>query len=294
MGAALANDVVEAPGVAPWGFRIRLAGMEAQTFPESRVRDLLSRRDVDWLHVLRVAEVGSTAHGISTPDTGDDFDFTVVRIEPFSELVAGSPKRQSMMIRTQPDGHRSRMGDIDLNVYTLRKFAGLARGGNPSILGAIFTSLVHRDRGAVDFDGLARKVASKRAGSAFLGYMQQQIERWLGVRGQKNVTRPELVEAYGFDTKYAAHVIRLGHQGIEYMRTGRFSMPMRTEIAERIVALRTGGIEEYDALEWAKHTERLLKQAIDEAELPERPAPIDVWLTEQYERLGFPERGGYW
>jgi predicted nucleotidyltransferase len=254
------------------------------TFPKSRVQDLLTRRDVDWTDVLRIVEVGSTAHGISTPDTGDDLDLTVVRMEPFAELVTGSLKRQSMMIRTQPDGVRSRMGDIDLQVYTLRKFAGLARGGNPSILGAIFSQRVHHDSGHVDVDGLSGMVASKRAGEAFLGYMRQQIERWIGVRGQKNVTRPELVEAYGFDTKYAAHVIRLGHQGIEYMREGRFSMPMREDRALAIQGLRMGELSEYQALEWAKRIEDDLKQAITESELPDRPADraVDAWLQDIY------------
>lgn len=252
-------------------------------FPESRIRDLLARRDVGWSEVLRIVEVGSTAHGISNPDTDDDLDYTVVRIEPFSELIVGSPKRQSMMIRTQPEGLRSRMGDIDLQVYTLRKFAGLAAGGNPSILTALFSKMVLKTS-AVDFQELGRIVASKRAGASFLGYMQQQIERWIGVRGQKNVNRPELVEAYGFDTKYAAHTIRLGHQGIEYMQTGRFTMPMPDPLAKRIVGLRTGGLTEYEALEWAKQTEDELREAIATSVLPEHPADraTDQWVIRHY------------
>lgn len=254
-------------------------------WPEGKVKNLLARRDVEWSSVLRIVEVGSTAIGISTKDTGDDLDATVVRIEPFRELVVGSANRQSMMIRTQPDGVRSKVGDIDLNVYTLRKFAGLAAGGNPSILGAIFSQHVHRDTGWVDFGELGRKVASKRAGAAFLGYMQQQMERWLGVRGQKNVRRPELVEKYGFDTKYAAHIVRLGYQGIEYMREGRFSMPLDTDTAQAIIDLRTGAVEEYDALAWARRIEDELKAAIDTSALPEHPAPIDDWLVTQYEKV---------
>lgn len=254
-------------------------------WPEGKVRNLLDRRDVAWGSVLRIVEVGSTAIGISTSDTGDDLDASVVRVEPFDELVAGSPKRQSMMIRTQPDGVRSKVGDIDLNVYTLRKFAGLAAGGNPSILGAIFSQHVHRETGRVDFDELGRKVASKRAGAAFLGYMQQQMERWLGVRGQKNVRRPELVERYGFDTKYAAHIVRLGYQGIEYMQEGRFSMPIDSDLAQSIIDLRTGAVEEYDALEWAKRVENELKQAIIDSALPDHPVAIDAWLVEQYRKF---------
>jgi len=252
-------------------------------YPESRIQDLLTRRNIDWSTVVRIAEVGSTAHGISTPDTDDDFDCTVVRVESFTELVVGNPNRQSMMIRTQPDGIRSRMGDIDLQAYTLRKFASLAAKGNPSILAAIFSQGIHRDTG-VDFDKLGRMVASRRAGSAFLGYMNQQLERWQGLRGQKNVKRPELVDAYGFDTKYAAHVIRLGSQGIEYMQNGRFAMPLLPPLAEDIVALRMGQISEENALAWAFDVERELLSAVNASKLPEQPASesINAWLVDQY------------
>lgn len=255
--------------------------MEAQQFPESRIRDLLARRGVDWTRVLRIVEVGSTAHGISSPDTGDDFDATVVRMESWQELVVGANDRQSMMVRTQPDGVRSRMGDIDLNVYTLRKFGALASKGNPSILGALFSPLVHK-RSHIDFDKLARIVASKRAAGAFLGYMSEQLDRWVGARGQKSVTRPELVEQYGFDTKYAAHVVRLGLQGREYLETGRYSMPMGGVWQSEIISLRTGGYTEREALAWAHQVEEDLKAAIDSSPLPEKPGNWRGWVADQY------------
>lgn len=251
-------------------------------YPRDKIQKLLERRGVDYASTVRVVEVGSTAHGMSTSNTDDDFDATVIRIEPFDELVVGSNNRQSMMIRTQPEGVRSRMGDIDLNVYTLRKFAALASGGNPSILGAIFSEKVHKN--TLDLEPLARMVASKRAGSAFLGYMHQQLERWQGVRGQKNVNRPELVDAYGFDTKYAAHVIRLGVQGVEYMETGRYSMPLDPEVAGELIVLREGGIPEADALAWAEAVEQDLLQAVASSPLPAGPniAGVNAWLTAEY------------
>lgn len=258
------------------------------SYPAAQVENLLTRRNIDPRTILLVSEVGSTAHGIAISDQ-DDFDATAVRFETFPELIAGPSSRQSMMIRTQPDGHRSRLGDIDLNVYTLRKFAYLASKGNPSILAAIFSDRRHVDRYGIDWDTLAAKIASKRAGGAFLGYMRQQIERWTGERGQKSVTRPELVEKFGFDTKYAAHVIRLGWQGIEYMETARFTMPMPTEQADAIRTVRTGGYTEADALDLARSVEAKLKVAIDESILPDKPAPVDMWLTQIYAELVYPQ-----
>lgn len=251
------------------------------SYPQDRVEELLARRGVEIYDVLRVVEVGSTAHGISSPDTGDDFDYTVIRIESWEELIVGANERQSMMIRTQPDGERSREGDIDLNVYTLRKFAGLAAKGNPSILAAIFSPLVHFGSRPY-FDELGEIVKSKRAASAFLGYMSQQIDRWVGARGQKSVTRPELVEAYGFDTKYAAHIVRLGYQGIEYLETGRFVMPMWEEQRDLIVKLRTGSMTEREALALAHEVEADLKEAIERSPLPEKPGDWRGWVVGAY------------
>ena len=48
-------------------------------------------------------------------------------------------------------------------------------------------------------------ILSKRAGRGYHGYLRGQKERLLGTRGQKRVNRPELVDAHGFDTKYAMH-----------------------------------------------------------------------------------------
>lgn len=86
-----------------------------------------------------------------------------------------------------------------------------------------------------------------------------------------NVKRPELVERYGFDTKYAGHILRLGYQGIAYMETGGFDVPMPAPQREVILAVRTGEISENDVLSLAGMVEAELKAAIDASLLPERP-----------------------
>ena len=261
------------------------------SYTKSKIMEMLERRDIAWLDVVRIVEVGSSAHGISVPETGDDLDVTVVRMETYRELVVGNPKRQSMMIRTAPEGVRSQAGDIDLNVYTLRKFARLAANGNPSILAAIFSPLNHH-AGSITFSRLGELVTSKRAGAAFLGYMGEQIKRWTGEKGQKNVNRPELVEAYGFDTKYAAHVIRLGLEGIEYMRTGQFTMPMPEHRRNLIIGIRTGLHSEVEVLDWADQIKSRLKLNIEASQLPERVdmAHVDDWVLQAYMRTAQPLR----
>ena len=255
---------------------------------KGRVSDLLSRRKVNLKRdVALMVEVGSTMHGISIVGQ-DDLDLTAVRFEPWYEFVNGPLKAQSMMIRTQPDGIRSCMGDIDINVYTVRKFAGLAAKGNPSILAVL--DAPNRWEGRfqwVDWDQLVAYITSKKAGAAYKGYMQQQLERWTGQRGQKNVNRPELVEQYGFDTKYAGHVIRLGFQGVEYLKTGRLTLPMPEHEAELIRSVRVGEVSEAGALNLANGLQEHLQRALDESPLPEQPNLLGVgkWLAETYDAV---------
>jgi hypothetical protein len=80
---------------------------------------------------------------------------------------------------------------------------------------------------------LAPLIASRRAGHAFLGYLQAQKQRLLGTRGQKRVRRPELVARDGYDSKYAMHLCRLGYQGLEFVQTGRLTLPMPEDPTNR-------------------------------------------------------------
>src|SRR5207302_10986937 len=81
---------------------------------------------------------------------------------------------------------------------------------------------------------------SKRAGRGYLVYLRGQKERLLGTRGQKRVNRPELVEAHGFDTKYAMHAARLGYQGVELLDAGRVTLPMPEPERSSVMSVRRG------------------------------------------------------
>lgn len=234
--------------------------------------------------ILR-CEVGSTVHGIGVAGT-DDRDELGVCIEP-PEFVIGLRHFEQYVFRTKPEGVRSEHGDLDLTIYSLRKFCSLALKGNPSIL-LLFNvpdeKCVLLDKLGKELRSLAWAFASKKAGAAFLGYMQQQRQRMMGERGQKNVKRPELVEKYGYDTKYAGHILRLGFQGIDYMSTGSFPIPMPQEQIDYIVNVRTGKIPENEMLTTAGLVEEELKDAIDSTPLPDQPdyTAVDEFLISMY------------
>jgi hypothetical protein len=98
----------------------------------------------------------------------------------------------------------------------------------------------------------AAMILSRQAGHRFAGYLAAQRTGLLSHAGKgRDVTRPELVKAYGWDTKYGAHMVRLGVQGVELLETGRITLPMPQPWLTWIRDLRTGGHTMEEALDAA-------------------------------------------
>lgn len=232
------------------------------------------------------AIVGSTVHGTAVQDGLEDLDLMAVVVEDL-KTFAGFHAADTWTTRTKPMGVRSEAGDVDHVAYGLRKYLNLALKGNPSILLALFApdSAVREitDAGR-ELRALASAIVSRQVYQPFRGYMKQQHERLLGLRGQRNVTRPELVEAHGYDTKYAAHVVRLGLQGAELLSTGRLSLPMRDNERELCVKIRTGGFTLAEVSALIIDAEKALDRAYDTSTIQAQPQTqaVEEWMLSTY------------
>lgn len=237
--------------------------------------------------VLEVV-AGSTAHGTSVTDGLEDLDLMRVVLEDKYNFV-GFKAKDTWVQRTKPEGVRSEAGDTDLVVYGLRKYLGLALKGNPSALMPLFAGQDHiREISAEGHElrQLAPAIVSKKAYMPFKGYMKQQYERLLGVRGQKRVTRPELVERHGYDTKYAGHIIRLGMQGEELLLTGVMTLPMKQPDRDEIVKVRLGHYQLNDVCNMVEAYDKRLTEAYEKSPLQEEPRydTVNQWMVDTYIR----------
>ena len=217
--------------------------------------------------------VGSTLHGTAVDDGLEDFDMMAVVVERPKQML-GFSTVDTWVHRTKPDGVRSEKGDIDLAVYGLRKYLHLATKGNPTILLALFAPeefIRRHDVRGRQLQALAPYIVSKQCYWPWKGYMKQQHERLLGLRGQRNVTRPELVDRYGYDTKYAAHIVRLGLQGEEILTTGRMTLPMPKDQRDLCVSIRTGGYSLAGVSEIIIDAEKRIDAAFNKSELRLHP-----------------------
>ena len=196
--------------------------------------------------ILRTV-VGSGVHGIAIEGT-DDHDEMGIYIEPPEMVIGLDTPMDHYVYRTKPEGVRSGPGDTDLVMYSLRRYLSLATKGNPSALLPLFAPssavLVTTPLGE-HLRSLRTSFLSQQAVHRFLGYMSAQRERMVGSRAGAPA-RPELVEKYGYDTKFASHALRLAFQGLEVVRDGTLSLPMPEPLRERVRAVKRGEVSTMD------------------------------------------------
>jgi hypothetical protein len=250
--------------------------------------------------VLR-AQVGSGVHGTSI--TGqDDRDEMGLCFEP-PRFVTGLARVPAGLSTTatvefeqfhrhtvwdEPGGlaNRSGAGDVDVVIYSARKWARLALAGNPSVLLLLFVpdaEVVYRDEIGVEVTANAHRFVSRPAGERFLGYLRAQKAAMTGESGA-HTNRPELVREHGYDTKFAMHALRLGLQGVELLTTGRISLPVPEPGRTFLRAVRRGEVPLPEVLDAVADAEQQLIALGTSSGVPPEPdrAWVDGWLHRSY------------
>lgn len=240
----------------------------------------MDRKQVALRNEILRGVVGSTAHGTSV-DGQDDRDEMGVFVEP-AEYVCGLRECDHYVHRDQPDGVRSQPGDLDLTLYSLRKFCRLAAQGNPSVLVLLWLpEYIVQTRLSEALVSIRDTFVSRDAGERFLGYL---ISQKLALKGErtKKVSRPDLVERYGFDTKYAMHALRLGFEGIEYLSTRRLTLPVPEPRLSMLRAVRCGKLTFDETLGLIEDAEATLRNLIDGCSAKADADRINRFLVETH------------
>lgn len=221
--------------------------------------------------------VGSTAFGTSTESS--DNDLMGIFTESPDELFSPREPRKTIVNRTKPEGVRSGPDDVDEVIYTLRHYLKLALKGNPHVMTPLFVDrefVVEETQPGTELRrSLPPMIASKDAYRAFAGYMHNQARRFeASLDGEKlghMPSRPELVSKFGYDTKYAAHILRLGWMGAEFLKTGRITLPMEGEAREDVMRCRFGDYSVEGVLLRITEAQDRVDLAYDESPLPNKP-----------------------
>jgi uncharacterized protein len=248
--------------------------------------------------ILR-AQVGSGVHGTAVAGH-DDRDEMGICLEPPQFITGlarvpngtGGPgpsvrfeqyERHTAWDRPGGVTERSGAGDLDVVIYSARKWARLALDGNPTVLLVLFVpdeEVVFRDAAGAELTANARRFVSRLAATRFLGYLRGQHEQATGHASR----RPELAAAHGYDTKHAMHALRLGLQGAELLTTGRITLPVPEPGRARLRAVRAGEVPLAEVLDAIRAAEARLEALRDSPAVPAQPdrAWVDDWLHRSY------------
>ena len=260
-----------------------------------------ARRIAEAGMILRT-QVGSGVHGTAISGQ-DDRDEMGLCLEP-PEFVTGLARVPNGVHGTsysvrfeQYERHtawdkeggvaaRSGAGDLDVVIYSARKWARLALAGNPTVLLVLFVpdeEIVFRNRAGEELAANAHRFVSRLAAGRYLGYLKGQKAAMTGQAGA-HTNRPELVAVHGYDTKYAMHALRLGLQGIELLSTGRITLPVPEPHREYLRSIRRGERPLAEVLDAVSETEARLARLRDSASIADQPdrSWVDGWLHRSY------------
>ena len=278
------TSVIEGDTSLPTGFDHPHASEEARRIAEEGM-------------VLRV-QVGSGVHGTAV-EGQDDRDEMGICLEP-ARYVTGLARVPSgtrgeaapvafeqyerHTVWDQPGGlaNRSGAGDLDVIVYSARKWARLALAGNPTVLLVLYVpdeEVVHRTEVGAELVDNAHRFVSKLAADRFIGYLRSQKAAMTGEVGA-HTNRPELVALHGYDTKFAMHALRLGVQGVELLSTGRITLPIPEPDLSRLRAVRRGEVDLAEVVAAVEAAETRLVELSGSASVPDQPDRewVDAWL----------------
>lgn len=214
---------------------------------------------------------GSVAHGMyipsGTPDSIDDIDLLGFYIGPKEHYLGFGRK----------DCYEKWIGEYDIVCYELRKLIGLLYKSNPNVL-----SLLWLDSKMIKYSTDASQMliankdlfVSKLAYNSFCVYAYSQLKgieksEYKGYMGSK---RKELVDRFGYDTKYASHLIRLLKMGIEFLTYGELYVDrsVRGDACD-LLAIKKGMYTLKSIKQWAAELFSQIDRAKLLSALPDKP-----------------------
>lgn len=229
----------------------------------------LEKSNLSWLEerTILLAPTGSYAYGTNTENSDKDFKGVCIPpieyylgLEAFNEYNTSGGKN-----------FKNTKGSVDINIIHINKFVKDAMQGVPNNIEILFIRpedyLKVTDLGQVLINN-RHLFLSKHIKTKFGGYAYSQIQK-LKAKSSNGTGRRDLIEQFGYDTKFFMHSIRLLTSGIEILETGDFHTyrPNR----ELLLDCRNGKYSFEEALEMVEMYDNQLKLAYEKSELPAKP-----------------------
>lgn len=224
--------------------------------------------------------MGSVAYGVS--DDTSDLDIYGFCIPPknvvfphlngeilgFGRQIKRFDQYQQHHIN-DPSARGGKGQSVDISIYNIVKYFQLCMENNPNMIDSLFTPLrcvLHTTEIGNMVRERRRIFLHKGSWHKFKGYAYSQLHKM----SSKNPTgkRKEIREQFGFDVKFAYHVVRLIHEVEQILIEGDLDL---TKHREQLKSIRRGEWTEDAIRKYFEEKEQELEKAYTDSALPHSP-----------------------
>lgn len=223
-------------------------------------------------------QMGSFAYGVSS-DTSD-IDIYGFCIPPKSvvfphttgKFIFGFDKTVPNNFENWQQHHvKSKDGkkEFDFAIYNITKYFRLCADGNPNMIDSMFVPLrciTH----STAIGNLVRDnrylFLSKKCWHTFKGYAYSQMHK-MTIKDPKGKRR-EMVEKYGYDVKFAYHIVRLLNEVEQILDEGDIDLERNRE---QLKSIRKGQWKEKQIRQYFEDKEKELESLYLKSKLPHKP-----------------------
>lgn len=237
-------------------------------------------------NVIHLFEGGSALHGARVSTCASDLDICGVFIEPKVNIY-GLDSYEHFVTSTSDQTERNTKDDVDICLYSLRRWAFLATKGNPTALSYLFSDNLAPNNWVWGYGVLGTMKSAILAKSAikhYIGFVNAQMARLLGTKGQgKHEQRPELTADFGYDTKPAMHAVRLLGEGLDLVQLGYVRFPRPN--AGQLIDIRLGKWSLDRVCGHVSEMITILEGATEKSDLRAKPdrATVNECLVDTYD-----------
>ena len=247
---------------------------------------------MDWAkeNLLYEAYTGSISYGTNDEFSDEDIvGYTMVPMEyvdPYNwGWITGFHKNTPKFESTQyhhingenPDNGKKGIvcdkieGECDLTIYNIVKFFRLVANNNPNMVDSLFidkelwthTSSIHE----MVYHN-RHMFLSKEVYTTFNGYALSQMKK-IKSKQPQNAKRQELIEKYGFDTKFSGHLVRLMLECEQILE--EFDLDLRKN-SQYLKDVKHGLFKSVEDLEkWFNDKKKVLDILYETSKIPKKP-----------------------
>lgn len=226
--------------------------------------------------------MGSVAYGVSSDTSDMDvYGFCIPEkemiwphlrgeIPGFGEQIQRFEQWQEHHIDDN-DAHSGHGRVYDMTIYSIVRYFQLCMENNPNMIDSLFTSqscVLHCTAIGQHVRDNRHVFLHRGAWHKFKGYAYAQVHKMSAPKEARIGKRLQLFEQFGYDVKFAYHVVRLIDEIEQILTLGDLDLQRDRE---RLKAIRRGEWKQEEIVEFFNRREKELETAYQNSPLPVKP-----------------------